>query len=386
MKEIPRREFITTGAATLAGFAAILASRNAYAFPTRPGEEVVKWVDQLPPNPVPEVIKKQLVWEDLDSWITPNDKFFSIAHFNRPVIDEKSWKLELGGLVKKPMALTLADLKARPRQEVTFTIECSGNTGLPFFNGGIGNARWAGTPLAPILKEAGVLDNGIEVVFWGADEGEIKKADDVKFRQHFARSMSLADAMDPKNLLCYEMNGTALPPDNGFPLRLIAPGWYGIANAKWLNRIEVRDQRFENQFMGREYVTLREEDHNGQTVWVETSVGRARLKSAPARVTHIGNDYRIVGAAWGAPIDRVEVKIDDGPWVPATIDRTDEAEFAWTMWSIDWPKPSSGEHTVTSRAIDKDGNIQPAMSDPLIAKKHTYWESNGQVTRRVRVG
>ena len=385
MKEIPRREFITTGAATLAGFAAILASQNAYAFPTRPGEEVVKWVDQLPPNPVPEVIKKQLVWEDLDSWITPNDKFFSIAHFNRPVIDEKTWKLELGGLVKKPMALTLADLKARPRQEVTFTIECSGNTGLPFFNGGIGNARWAGTPLAPILKEAGVLDNGIEVVFWGADEGEIKKSDDVKFRQHFARSMSLADAMDPKNLLCYEMNGTALPPDNGFPLRLIAPGWYGIANAKWLNRIDVRDQRFENQFMGREYVTLREEDHNGQTVWVETSVGRARLKSAPARVTHIGNDYRIVGAAWGAPIDRVEVKIDDGPWVPATIDRTDEAEFAWTMWSIDWPKPSSGEHTVTSRAIDKDGNIQPAMSDPLIAKKHTYWESNGQVTRRVKI-
>ena len=80
------------------------------------------------------------------------------------------------------------------------------------------------------------------------------------------------------------------------------------------------------------------------------------------------------------------MKIDDGPWVPATIDRTDEAEFAWTMWSIDWPKPSSGEHTVTSRAIDKNGNIQPAMSDPLIAKKHTYWESNGQVTRRVRVG
>ena len=320
-----------------------------------------------------------------NSWITPNDKFFSIAHFNRPVIDPSTWKLEIGGLVKKPTALTLADIRSRPRQEVTFTVECSGNTGLPFFNGGIGNARWAGTPLAPILEEAEVLDSGIEVVFWGADEGEVKKADDVKFKQNFARSMSLTEAMDPKNILCYEMNGTPLPPDNGFPLRLIAPGWYGIANAKWLKRIEVRDQRFENQFMGRDYVTLREEDHNGETVWVETSVGRARLKSAPARVTRTGKDYRIVGAAWGAPIERVEVKIDDGPWMAATIDAADKAEFAWQMWSIDWPNPPAGEHAVTSRAIDTSGNVQPAMSDPWIAKKHTYWESNGQVTRRIQI-
>jgi DMSO/TMAO reductase YedYZ molybdopterin-dependent catalytic subunit len=386
MNEIPRREFIIKGGAALAGVATILAARYANAFPNQEGGQVVRWLDQLEPNPVPEVIKNQLVWEDLDSWITPNDKFFSIAHFNRPVIDAATWKLEIGGLVKKPLTLTLADIKARPRQEVTFTVECSGNTGLPFFNGGVGNARWAGTPLAPILKEAGVLDSGIEVVFWGTDEGEVTRPDDVKFKQNFARSMSLAEATDPKNILCYEMNGAALPPDNGFPLRLIAPGWYGIANAKWLKRIEVRDRRLENRFMGRDYVTLREEDHKGETVWVETLVGPARLKSAPGRVTHLGDDYRIVGAAWGAPIDRVEVKIDDGPWMPATIDHTEEAEFAWKMWSLDWPKPPAGDHTVTSRAIDASGNIQPAMDDPLIAKKHTYWESNGQVTRRIRIG
>ena len=386
MQDIPRREFITKGTAAVAGLAAFFAMRHAYAFPGRPGEEVVRWLDQLEPNPVPEVIKNQLVWEDLDSWITPNDKFFSIAHFNRPVIDAATWKLEIDGLVKKPLTLTLADIKARPRQEVTFTVECSGNTGLPFFNGGVGNARWAGTPLAPILKEAGVLDSGIEVVFWGTDEGEVTRPDDVKFKQNFARSMSLAEATDPKNILCYEMNGAALPPDNGFPLRLIAPGWYGIANAKWLKRIEVRDRRLENRFMGRDYVTLREEDHKGETVWVETLVGPARLKSAPGRVTHLGNDYRIVGAAWGAPIDRVEVKIDNGPWMPATIDHTEEAEFAWKMWSLDWPKPPAGDHTVTSRAIDASGNIQPAMDDPWIAKKHTYWESNGQVTRRIHIG
>ena len=136
----------------------------------------------------------------------------------------------------------------------------------------------------------------------------------VKMHQNFARSMSLADAMNPNNILCYEMNGAALPAPNGFPLRLIAPGWYGIANVKWLKRIEVRDIAFRNKFMARDYVTIREEDHNGETVWAETSVGRALLKSAPARVTRKDNSYRIIGAAWGAPIDKVEVKIDDGPW------------------------------------------------------------------------
>jgi DMSO/TMAO reductase YedYZ molybdopterin-dependent catalytic subunit len=329
-------------------------------------------------------IQTQLVWEDLDSWITPNTKFFSISHFDRPIIDTTSWKLEIDGLVKKPLSLTLDDIKARPRQEVVFTIECSGNHGFPFFTGGIGNARWAGTRLAPILEEAGILENGIEVVFWGTDAGEIAVRD-LKFKQNFARSMSLEDAMSPDNILCYEMNGAALPAPNGFPLRLIAPGWYGIANAKWLKRIEVRDRRFTSLLMGRDYVTIREEDNDGEAVWAETSVGRWRLKSAPARVTRIGSDYRIIGAAWGAPIERVEVKVDDEPWVPASIDQSEHAKYAWKIWSFDWADASPGEHTVTSRAIDATGHVQPAMDDPTIAKKHTYWESNGQVTRRVLI-
>src|SRR4029077_4299612 len=182
-----------------------------------------------------------------------------------------------------------------------------------------------------------------------------------------------------------EMNGVALPAANGFPLRLRAPGWDGIANVKCMKRIEVRDRLFMSLLMGRTYVTIREEDHNGETVWAETSVGRARLKSAPARVTHIGSDYRIIGAAWGGPIDKVEVKIDAGQWVQATIDHSEEAEFAWKIWSLDWPQPSLGEHSVTSRAIDSGGNFQPGMDDPIIARKHTYGESNGQIPRRIRV-
>ena len=160
--------------------------------------------------------------------------------------------------------------------------------------------------LAPLLKQAGVMDRGIEVVFWGADSGtEVVR--EMKLPQHFARSMSLADAMNPSNMLCYQMNGAPLPQPHGAPVRLIAPGGYGVANVKWINRIEVRDTRFMGRFMARDYVTIREEQRNGETEAVETSVGHTLLKSAPARVTRKDGQYRIVGAAWGAPVARVEV-------------------------------------------------------------------------------
>ena len=96
-------------------------------------------------------------------------------------------------------------------------------------------------------------------------------------------------------------------------------------------------------------------------------------------------NYRIYGAAWGRPIQRVEVRIDDGPWRTATIDRGQEHEFAWKLWHLDWEGAGAGEHTITSRAIDEAGHVQPAMSDPVIANKRTYWESNGQITRRIRI-
>jgi DMSO/TMAO reductase YedYZ molybdopterin-dependent catalytic subunit len=176
-----------------------------------------------------------------------------------------------------------------------------------------------------------------------------------------------------------------VPQLHGFPVRLIAPGWYGIANTKWLQRIDVLATRYENRFMARDYVTIREQQVDGQTVWSETSVGRALLKSAPAKVIRTGSQYRIVGAAWGAPIAQVEVRIDDGPWLPATIDQGEDAEFAWKLWSLEWASPAAGEHAITSRVTDVDGHVQPAQDDPWIASKHTYWESNGQVTRHIRI-
>ena len=373
------------GSAALIGLAWLQGPGQALAFPRWSGEQVIPWLDQPPANPMPQVVGNLLQWEQLDSWITPNDKFFTVGHYDKPSLDEKNWTLEVTGLIRRPVIITLAELKARPRQEVIFTLECSGNHGFPWFVGGIGTAKWAGTPLAPILQEAGVLDKGIEVVFFGSDAGQ-EEVRGIKMPQHFARSMSLADAMNPHNLLCYEMNGVPLPQAHGFPVRLIAPGWYGIANVKWLQRIEVVDTRYMGRFMARDYVTIREEQRHGQMVWTETSVGRALLKSVPAKVTRQNGQYHIVGAAWGGPIQRVEVQIDGGPWMPATIDRSQDAEFAWKIWSIDWEKPTAGEHTISTRAIDTAGNIQPAMDDPRIAKKRTYWESNGQVTRRIRIG
>jgi DMSO/TMAO reductase YedYZ molybdopterin-dependent catalytic subunit len=208
---------------------------------------------------------------------------------------------------------------------------------------------------------------------------------ELKFAGNFARSMSIGDAMNPANLVCYEMNGLPLPAPNGFPARLITPGWFGVANVKWLRRIELRDTRFEGRFMGRDYVTVREEQRHGETIAVETSVGRVLLKSAPFRVTQRDGRYRISGMAWGpAPIAAVEVKIDGEPWRKAELDGTNKSEFSWRLWQFDW-SPTPGEHTVTSRAIDQAGNIQPAPDEAPIAGKKTYWESNGQLTRHVRI-
>jgi DMSO/TMAO reductase YedYZ molybdopterin-dependent catalytic subunit len=381
---ISRRTLLQQGSAAVAGLSVLRVAGPTAAFQTPVTGEVIPWLDQPEENPVPEVIVRQLEWEQLDSWITPNKQFFVIKHFNEPQLNENDWRLEISGLVDQPMSLTLDDLKNRERQEVTFTVECSGNTGLPFFWGGIGNATWAGTPLAPLLAEAGVQEAGREVVFWGADAGE-QVWREKTITEQFARSMALEDAKSPDNLLVYEMNGEPLPNLNGFPLRLIAPGWYGIANVKWLRGIEVMDRAYQGNFMARDYVTIREEERDGETVWTFTSVGPNRLKSAPAKVTKQGDQYSIMGAAWGDPIAGVEVQIDEEPWQAATLTEGAGEAFAWTFWTLDWGTPSPGEHTVTSRAIAENGEVQPAPDDPLLAGKTTFWESNGQITRRVHI-
>jgi DMSO/TMAO reductase YedYZ molybdopterin-dependent catalytic subunit len=191
------------------------------------------------------------------------------------------------------------------------------------------------------------------------------------------------------------MNGEPLPVDHGFPVRLIAPGWYGVANVKWLSRIEMIGHHFAGRFMARDYVTFREHtDAAGQTLWTFQTVGTSRLKSAPAkvtrRVTQGGFRYRVIGVAWGGSISAVEVSIDGGPWHRAHVygsesesHRGSSQGLAWRFWTYDWGTVPSGRHTVTSRAIDRHGTVQPAPDAPIIADRRTYWEANGHITRTV---
>jgi DMSO/TMAO reductase YedYZ molybdopterin-dependent catalytic subunit len=376
----------------------------------QPGDVVLPWLDQRPGDPPANIAGSQLVWEELDSWLIPPEKFHYVAHYGVPTsgLDAASWRVGVSGLVANPLSLTLADLQARPTREVDFTLECSGNHGFPVVTGLIGNARWGGTPLAPVLEEARLLKDAIEVVFYGIDggmhtirdntgifsagqTGTIPPGGGLTVPERYARSMSLDDALDPRNLLCYEMNGEPLPDKNGFPVRLIAPGWYGVANVKWLTRIEVRNQRHAGNYMARDYVTIREE-HRGSSdpFWTFSTVRHFRLKSAPAKVVRRGSRYVVLGAAWGAPIEAVQVRIDDGPWMPARLfgpvaRRRSSRGLAWRFWTFNWGMPAAGEHRVTSRAFDTDGNMQPAPDDPFLASKVTFWESNGHITRRVLI-
>jgi|AntRauTorcE11898_2_1112593.scaffolds.fasta_scaffold02546_2 DMSO/TMAO reductase YedYZ molybdopterin-dependent catalytic subunit len=385
VQSLDRRAVLSGGAGTAAVWGLFGHALSARAFPMRQNEEIVPWADRPPENPVPQIVPVQLDWERFDSWITPVDQFFGVGHYGWPEIDSANWRLDIGGLVRQPMSLDIDAVRARPRQEVTFTLECAGNNGLPFLTGAVGNARWAGTPLAPILEEAGIGDGAVEIVFFGADSG-VETFHDVEFSENFARSMTIEDAMKPEILLAYEMNGEDLPMLHGHPLRVIAPGWYGVANVKWLNRIEARPRPYEGRFMAQDYVTLRSEERNGATLWTRNSVGPNRLKSVTGRVTLADGAHRITGAAWGAPIEKVEVRIDDGDWREASLDHSEQADHAWTIWSFDWTDATSGEHTITARATDSAGDVQPAPDDPVLANKHTYWESNGQVTRHIVIG
>ena len=203
-----RREFLAKSGGALAGLALINSYFNTFA--QGDGEMIIPWLDQRQDNVPESLLSNQQNWEQLDSWITPNDRFFSVARYNRPEIDATNWQLNVGGLVNQPLSFTLDEIKALPRRELIFTLECSGNNGLPVFDTLIGNAVWTGTPLAPILEQSGVLENGREVVFYGTDAGE-ETVRDQTFTQQFARSMSLEDALNPDNLLVYEMNGEPLP-------------------------------------------------------------------------------------------------------------------------------------------------------------------------------
>ena len=337
-------------------------------------------------DPQPSV-RRQIRWEQLKSWITPLDDLYVVSHYNTPALDAGQHTLEISGLVRKPRTLTLEEIKFRKRKTILATLECGGNGSSPGFMGAVGNAHWTGTPLAPLLRECAPLKRGIEVVFFGVDE-KVEKVRDKDYPQNFARSLHVVDAMRDDVLLCYELNGEPLAKEHGFPLRLVVPGWFGIAWVKWLNRIEVIDRRYMSKYMAREYVTLRGEERDGKTIWRETSVGPINVKSIIARAVKLKNGaIRLTGAAWtdGTPLKSVEVQVDNGPWTSVEIDRRQRSKYSWSFWTYDWLNPTPGEHSLVSRATDAEGRIQPAAADPKIVLKKTYWEANQQVVRRIKL-
>ncbi len=327
-------------------------------------------------------------WEKLSSWITPTPDVYQVQHYGVPKVDLATWKLELGGLLKKPAKLTLAELKQRKRKTITATIECSGNNANPGFMGAVGNVKWTGTPLAALLQDCAPYKRGIEVGFFGTDTAKDEDRNKKEYQATFSRGLHITDAMRDDILLCYEMNGEPLPTKHGGPLRLVVPGWYGVAWVKWLARIEVLDRRVMSKYMAREYVTVRGEERDDKTIYRETSIGPMRVKSMIARAVKLKDGrVRLTGAAWsdGTPLAKVEVQIDDGPWQAVTLDKKQRQKFCWQFWSWDWPRPSAGEYTLVSRATDTEGRAQPPAGDPTMTLKRTFWEANQQWPRRVTI-
>lgn len=317
---------------------------------------------------------------ELSSWVTPTEDFFNVSHYGYPELDASSYRLQFTGLVERPLSLTLQDLQSRPRVETTTVFECGGNS-RGMLHGMVGNARWTGTPLLPLLAEARPTTDSREAHFWAADTG-VEEIRGGEYEQNFARSMSLDQVSERGPMLVYEMNGQPLSVVHGFPVRLIVPGWYGVCQVKWLQRVELSADRLMTRFMAKDYVTLMGRDVNGKTQWVETSVTRLRVKSVIARVTRSGDDFTIFGAAWsdGTPLDRVEVKVDDGDWRAATLERPDDPH-TWTFFSLETAGLAPGEHTVVSRATDAEGRTQPVD----LSMKRTRWENNELFTRTIQV-
>lgn len=385
-----RRDVIKNSVMSTAGFMAWLSQASPALAQAASKGELVPFVDEprTPPN--------RLDWEVADSWLTPQDQVFSVQHYGVPKFEYDKYRLEIGGLVDKPVSLTVDDIKAMPKSEVVMTLECAGNGSNPGFRNAVCNNRWTGTPLAPLLRERGIDPKTTEVVFFGKDTNKETLRPGTKreltVEVPFGRSMSLADALRPDLLLAYQRNGEPIEHRNGAPIRLIVPGWYGVANVKWLASIECRDRRYMGRYMARDYVTVRGERKGDEIVYVETSVTRINLKSVVARVTRQAmNDGKIsigvFGVAWddGTGIAKVEVKIDDGPWQAAELAEEPRSKYGWTFFSADLGAIASGDHTVVSRAIDVNGRIQPTEEDDEIALKKTYWEAYQQWPRKFSV-
>jgi DMSO/TMAO reductase YedYZ molybdopterin-dependent catalytic subunit len=300
--------------------------------------------------------------------VTPTGMHYVLVHFDIPYVDETEWRLEVGGLVSKPLSLTLEDIRKRPSVTMPVTMECAGNgralmeprpMSQPWHTEAIGTAEWTGTALRPLLDEAGLSTKAEELVFTGLDRGV--QGDLV---QDYQRSLSFEEASRDEVLLVYAMNGRPLEPQHGFPLRLMVPGWYGMTSVKWLARIEAVRGPFEGYQMLGSYRYSESMDDLGEPVTLQKVHALMIPPGIPdfftrTRLVEAGT-IRLKGRAWAGrlAVAGVDVSTDGGAtWAEASVGDS-VGRFAWWEWTYDW-QARPGEHTLCVRARDSSGNVQP---------------------------
>ena len=351
------------------------------------GETVVPftdWPENFNPTPAPD--RRLFDTRTIEGPFTAADKFFTTQHYGHPEIDPATYRLKVSGLVDKPLSLSLDDLRKLGSTELIAGFECSGNR-RPL-QGLIGNGRWTGVPVRAVLERAGVKPAAREFVFFGADKGP----EEVEFRtqkftveQQYGRSLPRDRALSPEPFLAYALNGEPLTRHQGSPLRLLVPGWYGAPNVKWLAQIHAQEDQYLGKFQARWYRTLKGEMIDGEMKWVETAITHLQLKSFVARVTRNGDAHRVLGVVLndGTPIKSVEVKIDEGPWQPAMMDKATTAKYGWKLFTYTWNGATPGQHTLVSRVTDATGRVQPTAEE--LANKKTFLEDNSQHPRTVTI-
>jgi DMSO/TMAO reductase YedYZ molybdopterin-dependent catalytic subunit len=298
------------------------------------------------------------------AYYTSNARFFVRSHFPVPEVDAAAWRLEVSGLVERPLSLTLAELKKLPQVDAVHTLECAGNgrglfrlpstSGTQWERGAVGNARWAGPLLSTLLDRARVRPEARHVWFEAADRAPLPDV------PPFLRSIPLEKAA-ADTLLALRMNGDALPPLHGAPARIIVPGWYGMASTKWVTRIRLEASPSDNHFIVRGYRYV----YPGEDATKAAPVEAMKVKSLITRPLEggelHGSSVRIEGFAWAGPsgVKLVEVSSDDGAsWKPARF-ASEATGTAWRGWTLDLPIDRPGSMRVMARATDGNGESQP---------------------------
>ncbi|WP_199430236.1 sulfite oxidase [Qaidamihabitans albus] len=299
---------------------------------------------------------------------TPAGLHYLLVHYDIPYLDPETWRLAVTGQVGSPFELSLAELRELPARTVRVTMECAGNgraqlrprpVSQPWLVEAVGTADWTGVPLREVLERAGADPDAAEVVCTGADHGVERGVE-----QDYQRGLPLGEALRDEVLLAYAMNGEPLPPQHGFPLRLVVPGWYGMAHVKWLREIEVVGTPFTGFQNAVAYRTRQSPEDPGEPV---TRIAPRALLVPPGfpdfqsrhRIVRPG-PVELTGRAWSgrAPLARVEVSTDDGAcWRDAEVEPAGAHPWAWRRWRATW-RAEPGRYVLSVRATDADG-VQP---------------------------